>query len=264
MLVPSARSHPTESKMPMSRIRQTVLAAAAAQLILLVCTPVSAQSLRGSPSSVDRMYNRAVNNGIYFYKTDDGVRRAADEGRFLRLSGNANYKVHDVSFPYVRPATYTFVTRLAAQYRRACGEKLVVTSATRPKTSQPWNSHARSVHPTGMAIDLRKPAGQCRTWLRETLLSLERAGLLEATEEYRPPHFHVAVFARPYEQYVKRRGGTVATAKATSDTYRVRKGDSLWGIARRNATSVASLKRVNDLESSKIIVGQVLMIPSAR
>lgn len=248
----------------MIRLRKTVLTAAAVLLVPLVCAPVSAQSLRGSPSSVDRMYTRAVNNGIYFYKTADGVRRAADEGRFLRLSGNSDYAVHDVSFPYVRPATYTFVTRLAAQYRRACGEKLVVTSATRPKTSQPWNSHARSVHPTGMAVDIRKPAGRCRTWLRGTLVSLERAGLLEATEEYRPPHFHIAVFARPYEQYVARRGGTVATANTASDRYRVRQGDSLWAIARRTATSVASIKQANDLDSSKIMVGQVLVIPSAR
>lgn len=250
--------------MPMKDVRETVVVAATALLVLFVCTPASAQSLRGSPSSVDRMYYRAVNNGIYFYKTGDGVRRAADEGRFLRLRGNENYDVHDVSYPYVRPATHTFVTRLAAQYKQECGEKLVVTSATRPKTSQPWNSHSQSVHPTGMAVDLRKPAGRCRTWLRETLLSLERAGMLEATEEYRPPHFHVAVFARPYTQYVERRGGKVAQEKVTTDKYRVRKGDSLWAIARRNKTSVASIKRANDLASSKIVVGQVLVIPSAR
>lgn len=249
----------------MMETRQPILAAVAA-IALLFCIPMQApaQSLRGSPSSVDRMYRQAVSHDIYFYKTGDGVRRAADEGRFLRLTGNEHYSVHDVSYPVVRPATYTFVTRLAAQYHRACGEPMVVTSATRPKSDQPWNSHPQSVHPTGMAIDLRKPAGRCRTWLRETLLSLERAGMLEATEEYHPPHFHVAVFAAPYTQYVERRGGTVATAKTTIDKYRVRPGDSLWAIARRTETSVETLKSANDLDSSTIQPGQVLVIPATR
>lgn len=62
----------------------------------------------------------------------------------------------------------------------------------------------RSVHPTGMAVDLRKshvPA--CLHWLRSTLLSLEKAGVLEATEEFSPPHFHVAVFPTAYSRYVE-------------------------------------------------------------
>ena len=44
------------------------------------------------------------------------------------------------------------------------------------------NSSKRSVHPTGMAIDLRRPTGKCLTWLRRTLVSLERSGVIEATE----------------------------------------------------------------------------------
>jgi hypothetical protein len=50
-----------------------------------------------------------------------------------------------------------------------------------------------SVHPTGMAVDLRRPSGRCLTWLRRTLLAAERRGAIEATEERHPPHFHVAV-----------------------------------------------------------------------
>jgi hypothetical protein len=76
----------------------------------------------------------------------------------------------------------------------ACGEQLVVTSALRPTTRQPRNGSARSVHPTGLAIDLRKPGGACLRWLRKTLLRMEQQRLIEATEEFRPPHFHVAVF----------------------------------------------------------------------
>jgi hypothetical protein len=58
----------------------------------------------------------------------------------------------------------TFVERLSSQYHNACGERLVVTSLTRPASEQPRNASDRSVHPTGMAIDLRlSTKGTCRT-----------------------------------------------------------------------------------------------------
>lgn len=218
-----------------------------------------AQSLRGSSSSVDRMYEHAVEHGIYFYKTGDGIRRAGEEGRFVRLSGNGNYITSRVSYPYVRPETRTFVRRLAAQYRSACGEELVVTSASRPKSMRLFNSVRKSVHPTGMAIDLRKSRkSSCRNWLRRTLLTLEERGVLEATEEHHPPHFHVAVFPSPYARYVAARGGPKL---ASADEYRVRTGDSLWAIARRHDTTVDALMAANGLRSSRLLPGQTLQIP---
>jgi hypothetical protein len=63
-----------------------------------------------------------------------------------------------------------------------------------------------------MAIDLRKPNGKCLRWLRSTLLDLEETGVIEATEEYGPPHFHVAVFPSPYESYVAGRSGRESSA----------------------------------------------------
>src|SRR5262249_3709552 len=116
-----------------------------------------------------------------------------------------DFTLHQVAYPFVQPATLTFVRRLAAQYRAACGEPLEITSAVRPATRQPPNSVAQSVHPTGMAVDLHKPNdAACRRWLQETLLELESAGVLEATEEFAPPHFHVAVYPTPYARYVAR------------------------------------------------------------
>jgi LysM repeat protein len=236
----------------------------------------AAQSLRGSRASVDLMYRQARNHGLHFYETASGVRKAADRGEFVRLRGNANYQMGSVSHPYVLPSTATFVERLSAQYRAACGEKLVVTSAIRPKSQRLANSTSKTVHPTGMAIDLRKPTrGRCLSWLRETLSHLDAAGAVEATEEYRPPHFHVAVFPKPYERYVSGRGGVVRLAasdaparaekaeepSASARTYKVRRGDSLWTIARRNRVSVDRIKSANDLRSSRIKAGQVLLIP---
>lgn len=240
-----------------------------------------AQTLRGSKSSVNRIYAQAVNHDLHFYETSAGVRKAAASGTFVHLKGNSDYQVHGVTYPYVLPSTHTFITRLAAQYRSTCGERLVVTSAIRPKSFRLANSVDKSVHPTGMAVDLRKPTrAKCLSWLRSTLLDLEATGAIEAVEERNPPHFHVAVFPRQYTRYVQGRGGEVkvasragtgAGAKASSGgsagggtTYRVRRGDSLWEIARRHGTSVQELKRANEMRGSRIVAGQVLVIPEAR
>jgi hypothetical protein len=181
-----------------------VLAGVATLLAVLPCE-LAAQSLRGSRLSVARMYHRATSRDLYFYRTSTGVRRAQERGRFVPLRSGRNYAVAtsgDVAA--VLPETRTFVERLGAQYRAGCGGRLVVTGATRPLERKLRNSSTRSVHPTGMAIDLRKPSGRCLTWLRKTLVSLERSGVIEATEERRPPHFHIAVFPEAYTRPVAR------------------------------------------------------------
>jgi hypothetical protein len=146
------------------------------------------------------MYRQAVRGGLDFYETATQVRRAVVRGELVALPGNANYTVSNVRTPYVRPQTKSFITDLAVDYRRACGEPMVVTSATRPMSRKLANSSSLTVHPTGMAVDLRRPSGRCLTWLRKTLLAAERRGAIEATEERRPPHFHVAVLPVRYQK----------------------------------------------------------------
>lgn len=241
------------------------LAVMVASAAALAPADLSAQSLRGGTASINRMYYHAVDHGMYFYKTASGLRKAVDEGRFVRISSTDDFQVVGASFPYVQDEVLFFVKRLGRQYRQACGERLVVTSAARPKSMRLANSVDKSVHPTGMAIDLRKPARTaCRNWLRETLLALENEGVLEATEEFSPPHFHVAVFPTPYVRYVARMGGAPSLAvndAGSGASYKVRTGDSLWAIARRHATDVETLKTANNLRSSTLKIGQTLVIP---
>jgi LysM repeat protein len=242
----------------------------AVALALTLPTSAEAQSLRGSRASVDLMYRTAQQQDLYFYQTTSGVRRAADRGSFVRLGGNASYQLAGVSNPYVLPATRTFVERLASQYRSACGQRLVVTSAARPKSQRLVNSVDKSVHPTGMAVDLRRPTtSRCLSWLRSTLMSLETRGVLEATEERNPPHFHVAVFPRQYQGYVGSGGESTRVTQASgsasgsgdSERYVVRKGDSIWAISRRMRVSVEQIQLANNLTSSRIQAGQVIVIP---
>jgi hypothetical protein len=230
-------------------------------LLLVLSLPGSGQTLGGSPRSLEIQFAAARAHDFTFLATPGQVQRFVKAGYLVRVRPGASLQLHGVSYPYARPQVRLFLERLSGQYRRACGEPLVVTSLTRPQSDQPPNASSLSVHPTGMAVDIRhsdRPG--CRSWLERVLLSLEGAGLLEATREVSPPHYHVAVFPKPYQRYVNRL--TAARAAAATVAYRVRAGDSLWDIARRHDVSVAELKEENDLRSSLIYPGQVLTIPS--
>lgn len=48
--------------------------------------------------------------------------------------------------------------------------------------------------------------------------------------------------------------------KAEPSTYKVKKGDSLWSIAKKNSLRVADIKKLNNLKSRKLKPGQVLVL----
>lgn len=173
--------------------------------ILLVSFPVNAQrpSLNGSKASVDRMAAQAKIHDFSRLTTGERVEAFFRGGLLVELKGNENYHTHGVSYPYVRREVKTFVERVSEQSRVACPDGLTVTSSTRPIREQPSNASKKSVHPTGMAIDFRVPETvSCRAWFDRTLLGLEGKKVLEATHERNPPHYHVAVFPKPYKKYL--------------------------------------------------------------
>lgn len=174
-------------------------------LLLVAASPAAAEvsvTLQGSRSSMVRQNEVARESDYSFLRTPAEVREMVGKGFLVPIDGNEDYTLSRVSFPYGRPELRTFVERLGAQYREGCGERLVVTSLTRPQARQPGNAHELSVHPTGMAVDLRiSQSARCRGWLEGTLLSLEDRGLLDVTRERNPPHYHVAVFPGPYGEY---------------------------------------------------------------
>jgi hypothetical protein len=158
-------------------------------------------TLRGSRASMLRQNGVARDEAYSFLRTPAQVRSYAAQGHLVPLPGNDAYRVI-AGYSYARPVVLAFIERLAAGYYEACGEQLVVTSLTRPSTRQPPNASPLSVHPAGMAVDLRVSGrAGCRSWLTRELLQLEEAGVLDATLEHRPPHFHVAVFPAQYMAY---------------------------------------------------------------
>ncbi|MEM7050354.1 MAG: DUF5715 family protein [Acidobacteriota bacterium] len=229
-------------------------------LLLLpgAATPIEGQSLKPSRSSLNSQNHQARDHDFTFLRNPAQVARFVERGWLVPITGNRDYRLDGVSFPYGRPEVRLFVERLSRQYRAACGEPLTVTSLTRPRSHQPWNASPRSVHPTGMALDLRRSRSRdCRRWLERTLLYLEGQKVLEATRERWPPHYHLAIFPRPYRQYV-----AGLRNRGDAKTYRVASGDTLWKIARKHRTEVEVLRRLNDLDSNRIFPGQMLKVPS--
>ena len=131
------------------------VSALATALVLLVAVRTDAQSLGGSPSSMNRQHRQARTHDFTFMESATRIKRFVAANLIVPLEGNSDYLLHEVSYPYARPAVQLFIERLSRQFRSACGETLAVTSLTRPVDEQPGNAHDRSVHPTGMAVDLR-------------------------------------------------------------------------------------------------------------
>ena len=258
-------------------------------VLLLTANQAQAQTLKGSRTSVRTQYELAQSYGFSFINTAKEVTQMVESGELHKVSSGRYMELHSVSFPYAVAETSLFLERLSQQYIAACGEKLTVTSLLRPADMQPVNSVALSVHPTGMAVDLRIPQkSKCRSWLEETLLALEKERVLDVTRERFPPHYHVAVYAQPYAARVAaleakaHQSTTLAQTQATQEiavssslasrqashqtslqNYIARKGDSLWKIAANTGVSVAELRAANNLQSNRIVVGQTLHIPDA-
>jgi LysM repeat protein len=153
------------------------------------------------------------------------------------------------------------------------------------------------VHPTGIAVDIRRPPpGPCLNWVRGALAELEAKGIVEATEEHHPVHLHVAVLETPGARFSlpdlthgvrvarvappapAQPGSAVATsngdvsavarlaaspaAERHARTYVVRQGDALWDVAQRTGVSVKALAAANHRSTRSVLrPGMTLQVP---
>jgi hypothetical protein len=165
--------------------------------------PTKFTTLQGSRPKVIAAYEYAVKHDYSFVRDAEHFKRFIAQGLLVELPGNENYTLVNVSYPYARPAAKLMIERLSLQYRNATGQVLNVTSATRAQDSQPWNASQYSVHPTGMAVDFRIPSDlNALHWLQNALLTMQSRGVVLATKENNPPHFHVVVLGPAYTKYV--------------------------------------------------------------
>jgi hypothetical protein len=194
-------------------MQRSIGAALVLALSLAPGAAARADGLAGSPSSMVHQHEIAVKEDYSFLRSPKDVRTLATKGALVPITDNANLTLSKVSYPFARPEVRDFVERFAASYRDATGSPLVVTSLTRPTSAQPANAHKLSVHPAGMAVDLRVPAeSAARAYLESALLGMEKEGVLDVTREHSPAHYHVAVFADAYSRYAARQDSAAAVA----------------------------------------------------
>jgi hypothetical protein len=185
--------------------RFAIRALALASLIAAPAQLARADALRGSPSSMHHQHAVAVEEDYSFLRTAKDVSKLVEKGGLVRVANGQNHALSKVSFPYARPEVKSFIEHFAAEYRAETGNRLVVTSLTRPEALQPRNAHRLSVHPAGMAVDFRVPADKDdRAFLERRLLAMEKRELLDVTRERSPAHYHVAVFGEAWQPYAAR------------------------------------------------------------
>jgi hypothetical protein len=208
-----------------------------ALFLAMAATPAGiarADGLSGSPSSMVHQHQIAVEEDYSFLRTPRELQLLASAGKLVPVHDDENLVLNKVSYPYTRPEVRDFVERFAAQYRAATGSRLVVTSLTRPTSTQPSNAHKLSVHPAGMAVDLRVPSDSAqRAYLERSLLAMERDGVLDVTRERTPAHYHVAVFAGAFAKYAAREDSLAAI-------------DNALAAARRDSAAAAAAVAVAD------------------
>lgn len=110
-------------------------------------------------------------------------------------------------YQWCRPWARTFLIDIGSDFHREFGKNIQVNSAVRTVEHQAKlikrNGNAasnkpgprESSHLTGATIDIAKRgmSPEQLTWMRDRLMNLERRGLIEATEEFRQPVFHIMV-----------------------------------------------------------------------
>lgn len=174
--------------------------------------PALASDLYGSRLSMEKQHAVAVDLDYDFARNASQLARVVASGELEKVVPNGDFAFSGVSFPYAQPEVRTFVERLAAEFHIATGQVLVVTSLTRPISEQPRNASPLSVHPAGMAVDLRIPSSRkARAWLSQRLLDLETLGTLDVTLERKPPHLHVAVYPAAFAEYAAKMDSLEAT-----------------------------------------------------
>jgi hypothetical protein len=210
-------------------------------------------SLRGSPGAMARQHNVAVDAGYTFVRTPAEMAALEARGELVRLYGNDDYGFRaGVRSLVARPEMEIFIERLARDYRAACGEQLIVTSLTRATSRQPRNAHRLSVHPAGIAADLRvSQNAACRSWLEDTLMAMESQGLLDGIRERNPPHYHVALFPEAYMAHIE----PVLAAEQSAERARV--------MAERMAAASASVASLESITEQGATWRVVALVPLA-
>jgi hypothetical protein len=182
-------------------------------MLCIVATCASAAaSLKGSRPSQERQGEEAYASDLSYIENDAALERMKRAGYLVPIPVGKSLVVDERLEPkwhFIRPWTAKFLAEISSDFYAKFGRPLQVNSAVRTlerqKELRRSNGNAaalhgkrRSSHPTGAAIDLAKIGYSTEElkWVAERLLSLEKAGMIEATSERRQAVFHIMVFKK--------------------------------------------------------------------
>jgi hypothetical protein len=225
-------------------------------LLTLLCQSVWADSLRGGRAPRAEAYQEAKKHQVPFVSSEAEIKTLLQQDRLVRLVSETHFEVDEqVSYPYVLPEVRIFAQRMGEYLHEVCGERMVITSALRLTTQKLRNSISDTVHPTGMALDIRLPPRKCRKWFEARKKYLEYKGVIQATRERWPPHYHVVVYPKQYAMYISE------SANRDLALYEIQRGDTLSDIALLFGTTITELVIINGLESpDRLRAGQKLRL----
>jgi hypothetical protein len=149
---------------------------------------------------------------------------ALPEGRTLRVAAHLGPDRR-----YCRPWTARFLMEFANDHYTKWRAPIQVNSAVRTMEFQQWlrrrnrnaaelEGEAASPHLTGATVDVSKrwmSRKQLR-WLRDYLLALQTAGVIDVEEEFRQRVFHITVY-KAYDSGRVAQGPSHSASEPTSD-----------------------------------------------
>ncbi len=181
-------------------------------IALIISFSATAASLKGSAESMHKQNEVADESDLSRIKNEEELKKFIASGILVPLPNIQEVFVDerlDARYRYVRPWTKKFLLDLGKKFYAKFGEGLQINSAVRTQDSQrdlvKKNKNAAkgvgkkaSSHPTGATVDITKKGMSAPKikWLRTELLTLEREGRIEATEEHSQSVFHIMVFKK--------------------------------------------------------------------
>ena len=217
-------------------------------ILAFLCNFAFGDNLQGGKKPRSEVYAEAERHGLTFVNSKDEIPEMVSKSLLVPLVSETNFEVDkQVSYPYVLPEVRIFAQQISEYLNEICGERMVITSALRPTSLKLINSVDDTVHPTGMALDIRRPPKKCREWFEARIKYLEYKGAIQATREHQPPHYHVVVYPDQYATYV-----AYSISKDLA-LYEVRGGDTLSTIAKRFGTTITELVILNSIDSPNVL-----------
>ena len=169
-----------------------------------------ASPLRGSLESLTRQNERMEADGLERILDEQDLAARIDQKLLVPLPTSSGLMVNTdltENHRYCRPWTAAFLSEFATEHEVAFHKPIVVSSAVRTVEYQAHLMHRNgnaaaaegdivSPHLTGGTIDIAKSGMSRRelVWMRDHLLAMQTAGLIDVEEEFRQPCFHITVY----------------------------------------------------------------------